>query len=110
MLAAFQGAHARKSVRVFAGAHDHGIKLASRVEELSEVGEFLCIRVLRGGCVEVPAVDIAERDDVLGTDAAHVAPTAASGANDGDIQLVVEVLAPEEGGRRGEASGDRKHG
>ncbi len=61
------------------------------VEDLAEVGELLRLGELLGSLVDGRLVDVAEGHDVLGADAAGVAPSAAAGADDGDVEFVVEV-------------------
>ena len=73
------------------------------VEQLAEVGELAGPADAWRGRVEVRLVHVAQADDVLGRDAVQVAAAAAAAADDGDVQLLVEV-PPANDGRHGQQS------
>ena len=96
VLLMLQGTHGRQGMGMLAGADDDGVEVLGAVEELAEVGELLCFGEFLGGLFDGRPVDVAEGDDVLGTDAASIAASAATGADDGDVEFVVEVSSPDD--------------
>ena len=104
VLAVFQREHRRKGVRVLAGAHDHGVEFLRLDRRASgNPSNLRRLRVLRRSLVQVLRVDVAQRHDVLGGDRLHVARAAAARADDGDVELVVEVLPAQERRRNRDA-------
>ncbi len=94
-----------EGVGVLAGADDHGVEVGGPVEQLAEIGERAGLRMRGLGGVERRPAHVAQGDDVLGGDALEVGRAAAAGADDGDVQLVVEVLAAEDRRRAGHDAG-----
>ncbi len=107
VFAVLERQHGGECVRVLAGAHDHGVEVTGALEELAEIGELLRARMFRGGGVEVSGVDIAEGHDVFGGDGFEVAGAAAARADDGEIQLLIQILSAQERGRDAEGGGGR---
>ena len=103
VLPELKGRQRGEGVRVLAGADDDGVEVARMIIQFAEVDELACSGMPLGGGVQVPLVDVAEGDDVFGLHVPHVVAAAAAGADDGDVELVVEVLPAEDGrGSEGE--------
>src|SRR5439155_792284 len=96
--------HRGKHVRVFAGAHHNGVEVAGPVEHFAEVGELLRARMEHRRLLDGIRVDVAEHGDVFRGDAGGIGDAAAAGADDGDVQFVVEVSPAQQGRHPGGGS------
>jgi hypothetical protein len=97
MLAQLERRQRRKGMRVLAGAYHHGVELLLILVKLAEIHEAFRLGKLLPGRVQCRLSHVANGDDVLApANVAHVAATAPAGADDGDVQFAVEILAAQE--------------
>ena len=105
-----QGEHGGEGVRVLARAHHDSVKLIDVVEELAEICAFARFGMFYCLSIEVALVDVAEGDDILGSDGLEVAFAAATGADNGNVKLIIQVLTAEEcwGGPQCASGGEQR--
>ena len=70
------------------------------IEDAAEVDLLPGVGILLGLAVETLLVDVAQSDDVFGGDGAGVSGSSPSRTDDGNIELVIEVLTPQQGRNR----------
>ena len=97
VLAELQCRKRGKGVRVFTGTDNDGVELVGMVVELAKVGQSACPGMCFGSPTEVIGVDIAQRNDVLRRHRLQVARASSTGANHGDVELLVQIPAPQNG-------------
>ena len=100
VLAQLQGRQGGEGVGVLARAHDDRVELAGVVVELAKVTQAPGVRVLDGRSLDGRIVHVAERDDVLAGNSGQIGRTPAAGADDGDVELLVQVPPADDRGRK----------
>src|SRR5690606_13077452 len=86
-----------EGMRVFRGAHHHGIKgMGSLVKQFAKVGELLSGGEFLARLGQCLLVDIAQGHDVLAGHLPQIVPTPPAAANDRDVQLLIRILRPQE--------------
>ena len=85
-------------MRVLTRADYYCIEGFGVVEELSEIGEFARLWVFRRRRVHRPRIHVAQSDNIFRGNGFEIAGATAAGTDDGDVEFIIEVLAPEESG------------
>src|SRR5262249_50007975 len=103
------GRHGGERMRVLGRADDYRVDLLWVVVDLAEIRDLEGVRVRLRGEVQIRFADVTENRHVLGLDAAQIVRPPPAGADDREIQLVVQVPAADDR-RRGErgAAGRRR--
>jgi hypothetical protein len=97
VLSTLESQHGGKGVRVLTGADDYRIELFCLIENFAEVVKFFGFGMPGSGGIEVVGIHIAQGDDILRGNAGEITAPSATGANDGYVQFIIQILAPQEG-------------
>src|SRR5690606_21402984 len=91
MLPQLQRRQRSEGVGMLAGANHNRVEFVRVVVKLAVIRELPCVGVLLRGRADSRIVDVAEGDDVLGSDRAQVGTSSTARTDDGDIQAFVEI-------------------